>query len=114
LQIGLAPSPLFLLLYPQAKLSQVNIGSCSGFMKTMNAGSCGNSLVKARIHIPEAVLKLHAFRDGRMKKIDRIPMPYKTTVLLRPAGYHVMICSMPKEVKEGSEVIATMSFETGS
>ena len=46
-----------------------------------------------------------------MKKIDPIPIPSKTTVLLRPASYHIMIFRMPKEVKERSEVSATLSFE---
>ena len=104
-------TPVITIEEQDAKLSPVIVGSGSIFMKIVNSGSGADSLVKAQINIPGAVIELHDLQDGKMTTIDRIPIPAKTTVLLRPASYHLMIFRMPKEVKEGSGVIVTLSFE---
>ena len=104
-------TPIITIEDQEAKLSPVIVGSGSVFMKIVNSGSGSDSLVKAKIDIPGAVLELHDLQDGKMTTVDRIPIPSKTTVLLRPASYHIMIFRMPKEIKEGSGFIATLSFE---
>jgi hypothetical protein len=110
--IGCSSGPPAITIEEQeAKLSPIIIGSGSVFMKLVNSGGGGDSLVKARINIPDAVLELHDLQDGKMIHLDRIPIPPKTTVQLRPASYHIMIFRMPKTIKEGSEVIVTLSFE---
>jgi copper(I)-binding protein len=110
--IGCSPGPPVITIEEQeAKLSPVIIGSGSVYMKIVNSGGGGDSLVKAQINIPDAIIELHDFQEGKMATVDRIPIPAKTTVQLRPASYHIMIFRMPKQIQEGSEVIVTLSFE---
>jgi copper(I)-binding protein len=110
--IGCAPGPPVITIEEQqAVLSPVIIGSGSVYMKIVNAGSGGDSLVKVQINIPDAIIELHDFQDGKMTTVDRIPIPAKTTVQLRPASYHIMIFMMPKQIKEGADIIVTLSFE---
>lgn len=104
-------TPVITIEEQEARLSPVIIGSGSVFMKIVNIGSGGDVLVKARLNIPDTVVELHDLQDGKMVKVDRIPIPSKTTVLLRPASYHIMIFRMPKDIKEGSAVVATLLFE---
>jgi copper(I)-binding protein len=109
---GCSPgTPVIAIEEQEAILSPVIIGSGSVYMKIVNSGSGGDFLVKVRISIPDSIIELHDFQDGKMTTVNRIPIPAKTTVQLRPASYHIMIFKMPKEVQEGSETIATLSFE---
>ncbi len=95
----------------EAKLSPIIVGSASVFMKIINSGSGDDALVRARINLPGTIVELHDFVDGKMATTDRIPVPSKSEVQLRPASFHLMIFKMPKEVTEGHEFILTLSFE---
>ena len=96
----------------EALLSPIILGSGSIFMKIVNSGTGGDSLIKARINIPDAVVELHDYQEGKMATINRIPIQKKSTTVLRPASYHIMIFRMPKDLAEGAEVIVTLVFET--
>ncbi len=95
-----------------AKFSPIIVGSGSVFMKIINAGRGDDALVRAQVSLPGTVIELHEVNDeGKMVKTDRIRVPAKSTVQLRPAGVHIMIFKMPKEVQEGHQFILTLSFE---
>ena len=94
-----------------AKLSPIIVGSGSVFMKIKNVGNGEDALLRARINIDNTIVELHENQDGKMAKTDRILIPSKSIVLLRPASYHIMIYRMPKTVQEGDQFALTLLFE---
>jgi copper(I)-binding protein len=93
-----------------ANLSPIFIGAGSIFFKIKNTGG-RDALVGAAVAIPNAVIELHDVKDGRMVRVDKIVIPSRDTMDLRPGGHHIMIFNMPRTVQEGSELNLTLRFE---
>jgi copper(I)-binding protein len=93
------------------KLSPVILGSGSVFMKIVNNGRGDDALMSAELNIAGSLVELHESSEGKMIRTERIPIPAKTTVQLRPAGYHIMIFKMPKETQDGKDYVVTLTFE---
>lgn len=111
--LGCSPRvPEITVTEQDAKFSPIIVGSGSVFMKIINTGRGDDALVRAQVSMPGAIVELHEVNDdGKMVRTDLIRIPAKSTVRLRPAGAHVMIFKMPKEVQEGHQFILTLSFE---
>jgi len=111
--IGCSPGvPEITVAEQDAKFSPIIVGSGSVFMKIINAGRGDDALVRAQVNMPGTIVELHEVNDeGKMVKTDRIRVPARSTVQLRPAGIHIMIFKMPKEVHEGHQFMLTLSFE---
>ncbi len=95
----------------EAIVSPIFVGAGSVFMRIVNAGSGDDTLLAARADIPGTVVELHDFQDGRMVRTGSISIPSGSTVRLRPAGPHVMIFKLPKDIKKGSGFKLTLTFE---
>lgn len=93
-----------------ANLSPIFIGAGSVFFKMKNTGG-RDTLVGAAVAIPNAVIELHDVKEGRMVRVDKIVIPSRDTMDLRPGGHHIMIFNMPPTVQEGSELNLTLRFE---
>lgn len=93
-----------------ANLSSIFIGAGSVFFKIKNTGG-RDALVGAAVAIPNAVIELHDVKDGRMVRVDKIVIPSRETMDLRPGSHHIMIFNMPRTVQEGSELNLTLRFE---
>jgi hypothetical protein len=93
-----------------ANLSPIFIGAGSVFLKIRNMGG-RDALVGATVAIPNAVTELHDEKDGRMVRVDKIVVPSRETMDLRPGSHHIMIFNMPRTVQEGSELTLTLRFE---
>jgi copper(I)-binding protein len=93
-----------------ANLSPVFIGAGSVFLKVRNTGG-RDALLGAAVAIPNAVIELHDEKDGRMVRVDKIVIPSRETMDLRPGSHHIMIFNMPRTVQEGSELTLTLRFE---
>ena len=96
---------------PEAKLSPVILGSASVFMSISNAGESEDTLTEARVDIPGAVAEIHDMKDGKMVKAEKIRIPSKNIVQLKPGGLHIMIFKMPEDIKEGYEFKMHLVFE---
>jgi len=96
---------------PEAKLSPVILGSASVFMSISNAGESEDTLTEARVDIPGAVAEIHDMKDGKMVKAEKIRIPSKNIVELKPGGLHIMIFKMPEDIKEGYEFKMHLVFE---
>lgn len=46
-----------------------------------------------------------------MHQVDRIPIPAKGTVVLKPGGYHVMLMELAKPLEAGQKIEVTLTFE---
>jgi len=95
----------------EAISSPVIVGAGSVFMRIVNAGSGDDTLLAARTDIPGTVVELHDFRNGRMVRTNSVRIPSKSTVRLRPAGPHIMIFKLPKDMKKGRGFRLTLMFE---
>lgn len=95
----------------EAVLSPVLMGVCSIFMKIENSGNGEDTLVDAKVDIPNTVTELHNVQDGKMMKQEHIPIPAKSVVQLRPGRQHIMVFKLPKEVREDEEFILLLRFE---
>lgn len=93
-----------------AVLSPVFIGAASLFFTIRNNGG-RDALVRATIAVPNTVIELHDVKDNRMVRVEKIGVPSRSTVELKPGGHHIMIFNLPKSVQEGSEVMVTLTFE---
>jgi periplasmic copper chaperone A len=94
-----------------AKISPIIVGSGSVFMRIDNTGRGNDALIGAKTSIPGTIVELHDIDEGKMIVRGSIPIPSKSTVQLRPYGYHLMIFRMPKDVKEGCDFTLTLVFE---
>jgi copper(I)-binding protein len=93
-----------------ANLSPLFIGAGSVFFKVRNTGG-RDSLVRATVAIPNAVVELHDVQDNRMVRVEQIPVPSRSLVDLKPGGQHIMIFNLPRTTKEGSDIVLTLTFE---
>jgi copper(I)-binding protein len=105
-----AGPPVIEIESPEAAISPMLIGVASVFMKINNTGS-EDTLTSARADIEGTVTELHDIKDGKMTKIDSIAIPPDSTVVLRPARFHIMIFKLPKTVKEGDHFRLLLNFK---
>jgi copper(I)-binding protein len=103
-------TPALAIESPQALLSPMMLGVSSVFMTIVNKGNGHDALVAARTDMPGTITELHDVKDGRMAKVERIPIPGNSTIDLRPGKLHIMIFNMPKDVKAGGRINLTLSF----
>ncbi len=95
----------------EAIVSPIIVGAGSVFMRIVNAGRGDDTLLAARTDIPGTVVELHDFQDGRMVRTSSIGIPPGSAIRLRPAGPHIMIFKLPKDIKKGSGFKLTLTFE---
>ena len=108
---GCTPQPPQVTIEGQyANLSPLFIGAGSVFFKIKNTGG-RDALVGASVSVPNAVVELHDMKDGRMVRAEKIIIPSRETIDLKPGSHHIMVFNMPRTVQEGSEIILTLRFE---
>lgn len=96
-----------------ARASPMMAQAGAGFMLISNAGEA-DKLVAAKSDVSEVVeLHTHIEENGMkaMRKVDFIDVPANGAVELKPGSFHVMFIKLKGELKEGSEVEATLVFE---
>jgi hypothetical protein len=87
------------------------IGSASVFMNISNSGDIEDVLTGARVDIPDTVAEIHDTKDGKMVKVEKVSIPSKDIVELKPGGLHIMMFHMPEDIKEGFEFKMHLLFE---
>jgi copper(I)-binding protein len=95
----------------EAQLSPMIIGSASVFMNISNTGESEDTLLKASLDIPDAIAEIHDTKDGKMVKVEKVRIPSKATVELKPGGLHIMVFHLPENIKEGYEFKMHLLFE---
>ena len=65
-----------------------------------------------------AVAEIHEVYQDKgmsgMRPIDGLPVPAEGSVVLKPAGYHVMLINIKSPIKEGNSVDLTLKFTDGT
>ncbi len=109
---GNAPrTPLISVQDQQAMVSPALLGVGSVFLKIDNAGRASDVLLGARVSIPGTVVEIHDVRDGKMVRIEKLSIPSRGTVELKPNGLHIMIFKMPRSMKPGQQFTLFLTFE---
>jgi copper(I)-binding protein len=93
-----------------ATLSPIFIGAASVFFKVRNTGG-RDALIRATVDAPNTVIELHDMLGSRMVRVEKIAVPARSVVDLRPGGQHLMIFNLPRTVQEGSELLLILTFE---
>ncbi len=95
---------------PEAKLSPALVGVCAVFLRIVNAGDGPDALLDARVGVPGAVAQLHGFRDGRMVKAERLAVPARGALELRPGGPHIMVFGLSADPPASCELPLVLRF----
>jgi copper(I)-binding protein len=109
---GCARSPRIEIHGPEARLSSMFGGTCAIFLEIVNSGEGADVLVDAAVDLPGAIVELHDVKDGRMVRTDKVAVPAKGAVTLKPGGIHVMVFNLPKDARAGTELTLRLRFET--
>ncbi len=108
---GCSGTPLIRIDAPDARLSPMLAGACSIFMTIANPGDGDDALVDARADVPGAVTQIHAIRDGRMVSSEKLVVPARGALELKPGGLHIMVFNLPKDSGAGFEFTVHLRFQ---
>lgn len=109
--LGCSPEPPQITIEePSGELSPVFIGAGSFYLKIRNNGG-RDSLTGAAVSFPQAVTELHEVKERRMVRIEKIDIPSRETVELKPGSLHIMAFNLPKTVQAGEELVLTLRFQ---
>jgi copper(I)-binding protein len=109
---GCARAPQVEITGQSARLFPALLGVCSVFMRISNAGDGDDALVAASVDVPGTVTEIHDVVAGKMVRSDRVVVPARRGVELRPGGLHIMVFRLPREIAAGSELKLRLVFET--
>lgn len=104
-------TPRIALDPPEARLSPMFMGVCSIFMKIANPGDGDDTLVDAQVDVPGATAQIHTFEHGRMVQAEKLVVPAKGALELRPGGPHIMLFNLPKDSGAGYTFTLRLRFE---
>jgi copper(I)-binding protein len=104
-------APLISVQDQEAMVSPALLGVGSVFLKIANAGRADDTLLGARVSIPGTVVEIHDVRDGKMVRIEKLSIPSRGTVELKPNGLHLMIFKMPRSMKPEQQFTLFLTFE---
>ena len=93
-----------------AELSPVFIGVASVYLTVQNSGG-RDALVDVKASVPNTVAELHDVQNNRMVKVERIAVPARGELKLRPGTWHAMVFNLPRTMTEGDELALTLTFE---
>jgi hypothetical protein len=83
----------------------------SAFMSIENTGTGKDALIGASIRdYPDAMVMLHSVKEGKMVMVEKIDIPAKKTVQLKPGGYHIMGLKIENPKTEG-ELTIVLKFK---
>lgn len=104
------PPPQISIDRPSAELSPVFLGVASVYMTVRNGGG-KDELIAAHAAVTNALVELHDVQNNRMAKVERIAVPARGELKLRPGSWHLMVFNLPRAMKEGDDLVLTLRFE---
>lgn len=108
-----ADTPAIKIEDPRARVT-IPGRPAAGFMIVKNAGTEPDTLTAA--HSPQAKrieLHTHSMDGGimRMRQVQKVDVPSSGEVAFKSGGLHLMIFGLEPDVKPGSSIPITLSFE---
>ncbi len=86
----------------------------AAYLTIANGGSAEDALLAAASDVADTVEVHEVVMEGglaKMQPVARIPVAAGGKETLRPGGYHVMFIGLRQELKEGSTIKVTLTFE---
>ena len=96
-----------------ARPTRANGGVTAVYMDIKNPSDKARTLVKVTSPIGHAMIH-QSVSDGklvRMQHLDKLSIPAKSSVYLKPGSYHVMITGIKQPLKVGDQVKLSLAFE---
>lgn len=87
------------------------------FLAFNNASDSDIALTSITSNIAKNIeLHKHTQKDGmmEMRQVEKIIIPAKGSVELKPGGYHIMLIGLTKKIKSGDKVNLTLEFSDNS
>lgn len=109
---GCSRAPRLEIGAPEAQLSRALVGTCSVFLRIANAGNGTDALIGASVDVPGTITEMHEVREGKMVRRDRLAIPARGSLELRPGGPHIMVFHLPADAGAGRELTLRLVFET--
>ncbi|MCC7352197.1 MAG: copper chaperone PCu(A)C [Anaerolineae bacterium] len=86
----------------------------AAYMRIRNTTSAPDQLLLAQSDVAQST-EIHTVevKNGvmAMRPVDRIEIPAKGEVVLKPGGFHVMLIGLTKDLKPGDRFSLTLHFE---
>lgn len=102
---------------PWARAVPPVMKNSAAFMTLNNTGPGRHTLVSASSSVAGVVeLHTHTHEGGmmRMRQVENIPVPAKSTTALQPGGLHIMLMQLKEPLTEGMNINITLNFADGS
>ena len=91
--------------------------SSAVYMSIENHSDEDNALIKVESPVARMVQMHRSYRDDKgvyhMDKQEKILLPKKHQVALKPGGLHIMLVGLAKPLPVDSEIPVTLTFEKG-
>ncbi|MDX2307639.1 MAG: copper chaperone PCu(A)C [Hyphomicrobium sp.] len=100
--------------HPWARATPGGTSVGAAFLEIASKSKSDDKLIGANSPIAGKVeIHAHEHADGvmRMRKVDGLDVPAGASVVLKPAGYHVMLFDLKKPLVEGELLPLTLVFE---
>ena len=102
------------LMHPSSRATPPGAKVAGGFVKIENKGATADKLLSASAAVSKSV-ELHSMSmdNGimRMRQVEAIDLPAKSTVELKSGGLHIMFIDINAAFKEGEKFPLTLKFE---
>lgn len=101
---------------PYAKEVAPSMKNSAAFMKIKNSSDKPIFLLSATSSVSKITeLHTHEMKDGMMSmhQVEKIEIPAKGEVALRPMGYHIMLIDLNKNIKDGENINIDLKFSDG-
>lgn len=88
----------------------------SAYFQIENTGDIDDKLISVSSSVsPRVEIHEHTMKDGVMKmsQVDSIEIKAKSSVQLKPGGYHIMIFDTSSKYEIGDQIDLTLHFENG-
>jgi periplasmic copper chaperone A len=87
----------------------------AGYLTIVNNGTIPDRLVSATAEIAgHTEVHQMSMTDGMMQMrqvTDGLPVPAKSSVVLEPNSYHLMLLALKRQLQEGEQFSGTLTFE---
>lgn len=101
---------------PYAKEVAPSMKNSAAFMKIKNSSDKPIYLLSATSDVSKITeLHTHEMKNGMMSmhQVEKIEVPAKGEVALKPMGYHIMLIDLNKSIKDGESINLDLKFSDG-
>lgn len=103
-------------IQPYARATPPQATNSAVFTEIVNTGDKDRFIVKASSPVAEKVELHNVFKHGdtlQMRQIEKIKVPAKGKIVLKPGSYHLMLLDLKQPLVPGENVAVKLTFANG-